>query len=127
MAPAYAIVAGMSTLYFLRFICTRCASYGSDHCPSGYGILSGKLFKRNRNIKFKAAFRRHIWAVAIQWFLPLGAGIAWIVGDLPKWNWIMIGTLAIFIIVAFVWLPIASRHKGCDVCPQRRDCPWKGK
>jgi hypothetical protein len=127
LAVAYSVVVIASTVYFLKYICTRCASYGSKFCPSGYGILSGKLFPRNRDITFRKAFKRHIWAVAVQWFLPLGAGIAWIVKGLPDMDWILIATMMIFIIVAFVWLPIASRHKGCDVCPQRKDCPFKGK
>lgn len=127
LALGYAAVAAISTLYFMRHICTRCASHGSRSCPSGYGVISGRLFPRGREIPFGKAFKRHIWAVAVQWFLPLGAGIAWIVKGLPDPDWVLIATLAVFIVVAFIWLPITSKNKGCDVCPQKRDCPFKGR
>lgn len=125
LAPVYALVAASSMLYFLYNICTRCFGYGSMGCPSGYGILSARMFDRRRDIPFKTAFKKHIWSVAIQWFLPLGAGIACLDFRYPPLDLPLVLAMVVFILVAFVWLPISARHKGCSTCPQSRDCPWK--
>lgn len=125
LAPAYALIAASSMLYFLYNICPRCAAHDSMSCPSGYGIISARMFDRRRDIPFPKAFRRHIWSVAIQWFLPLGAGIACLYIRYPPLDMPLVLAMAAFILVAFVWLPLASRHKGCGTCPQSRDCPWK--
>jgi hypothetical protein len=124
LALGYLFVGIASMAYFFRYICTRCAGHGSEGCPSGYGLVSGRLFIRDRSIPFRTAFKRNIWSVAIQWFLPLGAGIAFMIVDPDP---ILLVVMVVFCLVAFVWLPIASRSKGCEVCPQRKDCPWKGK
>jgi len=112
-------------VYFFRFICTRCLSHGSRTCPSGYGIISAKLFPASRDIPFPKAFGRHIWSVALQWFVPLGTGVIALYLEYPDLDPLLIISLAVFIMVAFVWLPISSRQKGCHACPQQRDCPWK--
>lgn len=113
------VIGGM--FWFWAFICTRCRACGNQACPSGYGIISKRLFKKRKG-DFARAFKLNIISVALQWFIPLGVGIYDI---LTNFDPIRLVLLAVFILVAFVYLPLAARSKGCDSCPQKKDCPWK--
>jgi len=124
LALGYAFLGSISMIYFMRYICTRCAGHGSMGCPSGWGVFSSKMFPRDKETKFRDAFNRNIWSVAIQWFVPLGSGIAFLAIDFDP---ILLGVILAFSIVGFVWLPIAARRKGCRSCPQQFDCTWKSK
>ena len=121
MGIFYLIVTIIGMFWFWGFICTRCMAYGHPSCPSGYGMISSRFFKR-KDGDFGKAFKRNIFSVTLQWFIPLGVGIYDIIFDTGP---IRIALLIVFILVAFVYLPLAARKKGCDSCPQKGDCPWK--
>ncbi|MFW3145579.1 MAG: hypothetical protein ACMUIE_02060 [Thermoplasmatota archaeon] len=118
---AYIVVVILGMLWFWGAICTACRAYGSRSCPSGYGMISSRLFKRTSG-DFRRAFKYHIFSVAVQWFFPLLA--------VPfclylRFSWLTLVLYGMFIVIAFVYLPFASKGKGCSRCPQRGECPWK--
>ncbi len=118
----YIIIAALGMVWFLAFICTRCNAYGHKSCPSGYGLISKRFFKKRKG-DFRRAFKLNIISVALQWFIPTGCGIFFLI---KKFDPVLLILLIVFIMVAYVYLPLAARKKGCDTCPQRKDCPWKG-
>ena len=120
-ALLYVIVALLGSLWFMAKICTHCRAFGSTNCSSNYGMISSKLFKRPEKVDFKRAFRRNIASVAIQWFIPLVGGIYCLYLSFDIY---LLATLVVFALVAFVWLPVKSRKKGCAKCPQRAECGW---
>jgi len=120
-ALLYLMVSLLGTLWFLFSICPHCLTYGTELCSSGYGLLSSKLFKRREERNFKRAFKRNIWVVALQWFLPLLGGIYCLY---LSFDLILLTTVIIFVLIAFVWLPTRSKKEGCARCPQRKDCAW---
>jgi len=122
-AAAYMLVTALGMLWFLRSICPYCRAYGSKACPSGYGMVSARLFDRRQG-SFRKAFLMNIWVVALQWFVPLMGGLICLIIEPDP---ILLVLLIIFVLVAFVYLPFASKRKGCGSCPQKRDCPWKKK
>ncbi len=121
MGIFYLLVTIIGMFWFWGFICTRCNAYGHPSCPSGYGMISSWFFKR-KDGDFRKAFKRNIFSVTFQWFIPLAVGIYDIIIDTDI---IRIALLIVFILVAFVYLPLAARKKGCDSCPQKGNCPWK--
>ena len=120
-ALLYLLVSLLGTLWFLKSICPHCLSYGTELCQSGYGLLSSKLFKRPEKTNFKRAFKRNIWVVALQWFLPLLGGIYCLY---LTFDYVLLALIIIFVLIAFVWLPTRSKKEGCARCPQRHDCAW---
>lgn len=120
----YVIISVMGLVWFLGTICPHCRAYGTLHCKSGYGNLSARMFKRPKETNFRRAFKRHIVSVTFQWFIPLFAGLYCLYFDL---DYVLLGTFILFVLVAFVWLPLDSRKKGCRSCPQKKDCGWAPK
>lgn len=120
-ALLYAIITFLGMIWFIAKICPHCRAFGTAHCSSGYGRLSSKMFKRPKKIDFKKAFKRNIVVVAFQWFIPLFVGLYCIY---LSFDFYLLLTIIIFIIVAFIWLPLVSRKKGCKDCPQKGDCAW---
>ncbi len=118
----YVLIAASGMIWFFAFICTRCNAYGHRSCPSGYGLISSRFFKKRKG-DFRRAFKLNIISVALQWFIPTGFGVYFLIRSFDP---VLLVLFIIFIIVAYVYLPLAARRKGCDACPQRQDCPWKG-
>jgi hypothetical protein len=114
------VVGGM--VWFLAFICTRCYAFASRSCPSGYGMISGRFFKRRKG-DFRTVFKVNIVSVALQWFIPTGVGLYFLVTD---FDFILMLVFISFILTGYVYLPLAARNKGCDTCPQKKECPFKG-
>ena len=121
LAGLYLLITGVGIIWFWRTICPHCKGFASPACPSGYGMISSKYFQRPEVIDFKRAFNRNIISVALQWFIPLIAGIGCLYDSLDL---ILVVSLMIFILVAFIWLPMTSKKKGCAKCPQRGECGW---
>ncbi len=121
LAPIYLLICSLGMLWFWGHICPYCKGYGSLGCPSGNGIISSKLYNRKEG-DFKKAFLRNIWAVALQWFIPLLVGIVYLVLDFDIFRLI---ALLMFIGVAFILLPAVTKAQGCSNCPQRHNCSWK--
>jgi hypothetical protein len=120
IASLYLIISFVGWVWFLWRICTCCRAFGNRSCPSGYGSISAKFFKKNdRN--FETAFKLNIVSVALQWFIPLLVGIYGLIDGMKATEII---SLLSFIAVAFVYLPWASKRKACGTCAQRKDCPW---
>jgi hypothetical protein len=121
--PAYIIIVIITMFWFWGTICTHCYGYGPGRCPSSYGKISARFFKKAERPNFNRAFKVNIWSVALQWFFPFIVGILFLIAD---FNWPLLISLAVFSLVGFVILPIASQKGGgCKECPQRKDCPWK--
>lgn len=127
-ALLYVIASVLGSIWFMATICTHCRAFGTTSCMSQYGLMASKLFKKPEKTNFKRAFRRNIASVAVQWFIPLAGGIYCLYLSFDVY---LQATLVVFILVAFVWLPVKSRKEGCTKCPQRTECGWtsagKGK
>lgn len=121
LAVMYVIISVMGLMWFLGTICPHCRAYGTPFCKSGYGRLSARLFKKPKEPNFRRAFKRNIVSVTFQWFIPLVAGVWCLYTDYTD---LLLITFIMFILVAFIWLPLGSRQKGCKNCPQRDDCSW---
>lgn len=117
----YIIISVMGLMWFLGTICPHCRAYGTLHCKSGYGRLSARMFKRPKETNFRKAFKRNIVSVAFQWFIPFFAGLYCLY---ISYTQLLLITYILFILVAFIWLPLSSRKKGCKNCPQRDECGW---
>ena len=114
----------ISTLWFMRFVCTYCPHYDKLKCPSGYAIVCAKLFKKRETKKFTIMFKRNIAVVLPAWFLPVIAGIFILLDEI---NLIMISLLVAFIVNSFIVLPIISKKYGCNECDLKDRCPWMGR
>ncbi len=117
----YIIISVLGLIWFMAKICPHCKAFGTPSCQSGYGILSSRMFARPRQINFRRAFKRNIISVAVQWFIPLIAGIYRLYKEFDLY---LVLTLILFIVVAFIWLPVVSRKTRCKNCPQKEDCGW---
>jgi len=116
------ILITISGLFWLwARICTHCYGYGSKACPSGYGLISARFFKRSQKRDFNRAFKTNIWVIALQWFIPLFVGIYCMI---RSFNPIHTGILFVFVLLGFVYLPISSKKNECKKCPQVT-CPMK--
>jgi hypothetical protein len=109
------------SFWIIFFMCPACALYKSKDCPCGYGILSAKFRKQKEQADFDSLFKRHIWVVVPQWFIPVIAAIVFIIRDFSLLMFIL---LVLFCVQAFVILPLFSRHYGCSSCPQKENCTW---
>jgi len=121
MGVIYTLIVIVGMFWFWGSICTKCKSYGHPACPSGYGTIAAKLFKKKEG-DFGKAFKRNIISVAFQWFIPFGVGIYDLIFNTSV---LRIVIWVIFTLAAFVYLPLAAKKKGCSTCPQQNDCPFK--
>ena len=113
-----------STLWYMKFVCTNCPHYDNLRCPSGYASVVTKLFKKGDVKKFNASFKRNMGVVFPTWFAPVFAGIylLYYTFTIP-----MVILLIVFIVDAFIILPIFSKKYGCQECDLKDKCPWMGK
>jgi hypothetical protein len=134
LSAVYLIVFIGANVWFWKSICTHCRSFGNIGCPSGYGIISSRLFQPAVDPDFSRAFKQNIWVIVLQFTLPLIFSVPFLLfpsmslyGDWAG-NAIFYSTAALmmtaFSLIAFVWIPLHSRKKACETCPQNRDCPW---
>ena len=121
---AYVVYGFLSTLWYMRFVCTYCPHFDKIKCPSGYSIIAGKLFKKRDASKFEIMFKRHMGSVILSWFAPVIAGIYILIN---KVSIVMIILLVVFILDAFIILPWVSRKYGCNYCDLSDRCPWMGR
>jgi len=112
----------LSIILHMGLICPHCYHYGTNTCPSGYGMVSTKWFSPGRKQEFSVVFKRWIWVVFPGWILPpLGAGYLLV----QDWKSIPVWVLLIaFCIVGFLILPIVSKQYGCKKCRNKSNCPW---
>ncbi len=110
-----------SVVWFWAKICPYCHHFNTYACPCGYGAISPRLFKKRDTSSFKTAFKRNIWIVFPNWFIPLGIAVYLLSTRFTKE--ILIQT-SIFILIGFILIPIISKLVGCKNCEIKEDCPW---
>lgn len=120
LAMVQLVATVLGPLWIMMRVCPSCFLYGSPACPSGYGLLSSRMVAQGDPDRFGEVFSLHVSAVAPMWFIPLGA-VAYLLvtgGPVP---WLV---LILFVLVAFVGVPLKARYYTCARCPKRSDCPW---
>jgi len=122
-AIAYVIYILAGTFWIIVFLCPYCDRYGTMCCPCGYGRIASKLRPLNDTGRFKEKFKKHIPVIVPLWFIPVVAGVVF---SIRSFSWLMVILLVIFVLDAFVVLPLFSTKHGCSDCPQRESCPWMG-
>jgi len=55
------------------------------------------------------------------WIIPLVAGIIFLS---KNFTFSLFSLVVLFVIDAFLVLPLLSRKYGCAHCPQKDTCPW---
>ena len=110
----------LGPIWIMARVCPSCLLYGSSACPSGYGLVSSRLVERGDPDRFREVFNLHVTAVAPMWFIPIGAVVYLLVtGETVPWL-----VTVVFILVAFIGVPLKARYYTCARCPKRSDCPW---
>jgi hypothetical protein len=110
----------LGNLWIILKVCPSCSLHGSPACASGFGLASGKLTRRGDPDRFEEVFSHHMTAVMPMWFIPL-AGVAYLLLTGQRVPWLL---LAVFLVVAFVVVPLKARYITCARCPKRGGCPW---
>lgn len=122
-ALGYVAYGVLGAFWIMFFVCPYCHFYATRWCPCGYGQVAAKLRRRRDGEQFAHQFRRHIPVIVPLWFAPpIAAGFALF----RQWSWPLLALVLIFIVNAFVVLPLVSRAYGCAKCPQKDGCPWMG-
>jgi len=120
LAVVQLVASVLGPIWIMTRVCPSCFLYGSPACPSGYGLVSRRLVDRGDPDRFREVFSLHVTAVAPMWFIPIGAVVyLLVVGEPVPWL-----ATVVFILVAFVGVPLKSRYYTCARCPKRTDCPW---
>lgn len=117
----YIIFVIVQLVLFMRFVCIYCPTYDSVHCPSGYGRVAAKLFKRGDVDSFRSMFNRFIPFLSLVWVVPIIGGIVLLFGGFSLYY---LGLLISFVVVGFIILPIFHRSFECRECPNKENCPW---
>ena len=117
----YVVYGALGALWIICFLCPHCVNHGTRLCPCGYGILSGRLRAKGNTALFTRKFKRHISIIVPLWFIPVVMGS---VVALSSFRWPIVILLGVFILDSFVLLPLISRGRGCNECPQKEACPW---
>jgi hypothetical protein len=123
-ALLYAAYGIGGSLWTMVFICPYCAFYNTRGCPCGYGMLAARLAPKAERECFAEKFRKHIPVIVPLWLIPavVGGWVLW-----RQFDSTLAVLLAVFVVDAFVILPLFSRRHGCSECPQKETCPWMGK
>jgi hypothetical protein len=117
----YIVFVVVELVLFMRFVCIYCPTYDSVHCPSGYGRVAAKLFKRGHVSEFKSMFNKYIPILSLVWVVPVIGAVLLLLGD---FSFYYIGLLISFVIVGYVILPFFHRRFECRDCPNKENCPW---
>ena len=127
-ASLYLLYGIGGALWIMIFLCPYCHFWNTTACPCGYGRIAARL--REQKLQegtddnlFRKKFRRHIPVIVPLWFIPVAAGVYFLVSSF--W-WPLLILLVVFAVDAFVVLPLLSRKHGCVECPQKDQCPWMG-
>jgi len=106
-------------LVFMKYICPYCACYNNNSCPSGYHLISSRLFKPDNGKVYNQQYQLYVPFLYPIWFAPPFIGVIQMIGGI---SWIMVVYLIVFCVTGFVVLPLASR-KICGKCDNARECP----
>ena len=125
LAIIYLEICLLSLTLHIALICPYCYHYGTNTCPSGYGVVATRFFTPKKGRNFATVFKRFIWVVLPGWVLPpIGAGYL-LVQD--RTNVLVWALLIAFSIVGFAILQIVSKQYGCKKCKNKKNCPWGPK
>jgi len=114
------IASVLGPLWIIVRVCPTCLLYGNPACSSGYSLVSARLVDKGDPERFGRVFSLNLYAVIPMWFLPLFTGIYLFVTD-QNVPWLL---LIVFVLVAFIAVPLKARYITCAKCPRRSTCPW---
>jgi hypothetical protein len=120
LAVLEVVATALAPIWMLRTVCPNCSLYGTEGCPSGFGVVSERISPRGDPKRFREAFARNVYGVMPAWFLPV-AGVAYM---LYAGIHVPLVLLSAFVLAAFVVTPLRARYDTCRRCPRREDCPW---
>jgi hypothetical protein len=120
---AYVIYSVGGAFWIIVFLCPYCERHNTMCCPCGYGRVAAKLREKADVSRFREKFKKHISVIVPLWFVPVIAGVVFIVRN---FSWLEATLLVVFAVVAFVVLPLVSKRHSCTNCPQKDLCPWMG-
>jgi len=120
-AVGFLVYAAAGAIWIMFFVCPYCRFYNTSACPCGYGIIAAKLRPRQDYDRFAEKFKKHIPAIVPLWFIPPALAVYSLI---HTFAWPLVILLAMFLIDAFIILPLLSTKHGCAQCPQKETCPW---
>jgi len=122
------LLAGLYTFYSIAgafwiiiCVCPYCHHYSMRTCPCGYGQISAKLRKVQDQSRFIEKFKKHIPVIIPLWIIPMIAGVIFLH---KNFTLSLLSLVVLFVIDAYLVLPLLSRKYGCAHCPQKSTCPW---
>jgi len=118
---AFVIYGLLGALWIMIFVCPYCVYWNTKSCPCGYGRIASRFREKAPIESFGEKFKKHIPVIVPLWLIPVFVGVPIVV---RSFSWILLSLIIIFIIEAFVILPLVSTRHGCKDCPQRDTCPW---
>ena len=142
---AYLIYGVAGSLWIIVFVCPYCRYWDTRACPCGYGRIAAKLRGRKaacppyhpsdvfspaldtlgrRADRFNEKFKKHIPVIVPLWLFPVFTGAVLVI---HSFSWMLLVLLVVFVLDAFVVLPLLSVKHGCRGCPQKSTCPWMGR
>jgi hypothetical protein len=120
-AVAYLAYGIAGSVWIMVFVCPYCRYFDTRSCPCGYGRIAARFRAKETVECFDEKFKKHIPVIVPLWFVPIVAGV---VPLIRSFSLPLLVLLAIFVINAFVILPLVSTKHGCKECPQKSTCPW---
>ena len=123
-AAVYVLYGLGGSVWIMIFVCPYCRYYDTHSCPCGYGTIAARLRPRKAADCFNEKFKKHIPVIVPLWFLPILAGVPFLIRD---FSWPLLFLLLVFATDAFILLPLFSVKHGCTECPQKQTCPWMRK
>ena len=120
-AIAYLAYGIAGAVWIMVFVCPYCRYFDTRSCPCGYGHIAPRFRAKQTVECFNEKFKKHIPVIVPLWFIPIVAGA---VPLLRNFTLPLLDLLIIFVINAFIILPLVSTRHGCKECPQKETCPW---
>ena len=124
LAGSYVLYSFTGAFWIIIFVCPYCHFFDTKSCPCGYGQISAKIRKVQDQSRFIEKFKKHIPVIMPLWIIPLVAGIIFLS---KNFTFSLFSLVVLFVIDAFLVLPLLSRKYGCAHCPQKDTCPWMNK
>jgi hypothetical protein len=120
-AFAFLLYGIAGALWIMIFVCPYCGYWNTKSCPCGYGRIASKFRKKQPIESFSEKFKKHIPVIVPLWLIPVLVSVPLVI---RSFSWVLATLLVIFVIEAFLVLPLVSTRHGCKDCPQRDTCPW---
>jgi hypothetical protein len=117
----FLIFLAVELVLFMRFACAYCSLHGSVHCPSGYGLVAARIFRRGDVSKFPRMFKTFVPFFSIVWVIPLLGALYLLSTDFSLYYLVL---TVVFVAIGFVVLPVFHKYRECRDCPNRKNCPW---